>query len=85
MESQVIAVTKQGCPACEQSKPAIQKAEKRVKKVRFKGLDVDTHPDLVDKYNVQAYPEFVYTNRQGKLHKMPWTGVPTPLRNPAFG
>lgn len=78
MYSQVLAVTKQGCPACEETKPGIQKAKKMIKKVRFKDVDVDTHPDIAATYGVTAFPEFVYTNRQGTVHKMPWKGVPTP-------
>jgi len=78
MQSQVIAVTKQGCPACEETKPHIQNAKKRLKKVRFADVDVDTHPDVAKKYNVTAYPEFVYTNRKGNVHKMPWKGIPDP-------
>lgn len=79
MESQVIAVTKAGCPACEETKPQIRRAEKKVKKkVRFEGVDVDTNPDIVKTYDIKAFPEFVYTNRHGIVHKMPWQGVPTP-------
>lgn len=78
MQSQVIAVTKQGCPACEETKPQIQQAKKLTKKVRFANVDVDHHPDIAKKYNVTAYPEFVYTNRRGNVHKMPWKGVPKP-------
>ena len=78
MESQVIAVTKQGCPACEETKPHILRAKKKIKHVRFQGVDVDTNPDVVDALGIQAFPEFVYTNRQGTIHKMPWKGVPTP-------
>jgi len=78
MESQVIAVTKPGCPACEETKPHIARAKKTVKRVRFTDVNVDNEPEIVDALNVQAFPEFVYTNRQGKIHKMPWDGIPTP-------
>lgn len=79
-KSMVMAVTKPGCPACEQTKPSILKASKNVqqKRVRFQEVNADTQPQIVNQLNVQAFPEFIYKNRQGQVHKMPWTGIPTP-------
>lgn len=72
--SQVIAVVKPGCPACEQTKPAIAKAKK---KVRFAEINVDEHPSAVEQYDVDAFPALLYKNSEGKVHHMPWKGVPT--------
>jgi thiol-disulfide isomerase/thioredoxin len=79
MESQVIAVVKPGCPACEESKPGIQRAKKQVtqKKVRFQEVNYDQHPEIAEQLNVQQFPELVYTNRNGHMHTMPWNGIPT--------
>lgn len=77
-ESQVIAVTKPGCPACEQTKSSIRRAQNTLKKqVRFQEINADTNDSLVDQYDVQAYPEFVYQNKHGDVHKMPWSGIPS--------
>lgn len=76
--SQFIAVTKPGCPACEEAKPEIVKAKSTIKKkVTFAHIDADVHPSALEKYEVQAFPDFVYKNAQGKVHHMPWNGMPT--------
>jgi thiol-disulfide isomerase/thioredoxin len=76
MKSHVLAVTKPGCPACEETKPVLGKLKKAVKQVRFAEVNVDSHPSVMEKYNVEAFPDFVYTNRHGKKYHMPWKGVP---------
>lgn len=73
MKSQVLVVTKPGCPACEETKPVIKKIKK---KVSFAEINADSHPSVVEKLGVQAFPDFVYTNRTGKVFHMPWNGVP---------
>lgn len=77
MESQVIAVVKPGCPACESSKAGIRGAQKNVKKVRFQEVNYDQNPDIAEQLQVEQFPELVYTNRNGNIHKMPWNGIPT--------
>ena len=77
-KSQVLAVTKPGCPACEQTKPAISKAKSKVvKKVRFAEVDAERHPSAVQDLGVRAFPDFVYKNKEGVVHHMPWSGVPS--------
>lgn len=77
-KSQLIAVTQEGCPACKKLKPALKKAESvlKKKKVRFAEIDAAENPTLVEKLDVQAFPEIIYKNKTGKIQKMPWGGVP---------
>jgi thiol-disulfide isomerase/thioredoxin len=75
--SQFIAVTKPGCPACEETKPHLAKAKSAIKKqVRFAHVNADDHPSVVEQYEVGAFPDFVYKNAQGQVHHMPWDGIP---------
>jgi len=76
IQSQVMAVVKPGCPACEQTKPHL-KPLKKLKTVRFQEVNADTQPDLVDTLEVTAFPEVVYKDRHGQVFKMPWNGIPT--------
>jgi hypothetical protein len=78
MKSHVMAVVKPGCPACEDSKPAIAKARKMSKKP-FTEINADEHPSMVDNLGVQAFPDFVYKNSKGAVHHMPYpaSGPPT--------
>lgn len=77
-KSQIIAVTKKGCPACEKTKPALKKVKSVLekKKVRFAEIDAATNESLMDKLDIQALPEILYKNKAGKIHKMPWGGIP---------
>jgi thiol-disulfide isomerase/thioredoxin len=75
--SQFIAVTKPGCPACEETKPHLAKAESKIKKkVRFAHVNADEHPSVMEKYEIDAFPDFLYKNSRGQVHHMPWAGIP---------
>ena len=74
MKSELIAVTKRGCPACEHTKPNIKKAQKFVP---IQEIDADSRPDVVREWGTQAYPDIAYRAPDGTIHHMPWTGVPT--------
>ena len=76
IQSQVMAVVKPGCPACEQTKPHLAPL-KKLKRVRFAQIDVDKKPEIVDELHITAFPEVVYKDRRGRVYKMPWNGVPT--------
>lgn len=76
-KSELVAVVKPGCPACEETKPALVRAKPIIKKkVRFAEIDVDKDPEAVERYQIQEFPAFVYTNSSGTRHYMPWQGVP---------
>ena len=75
--SQFIAVTKPGCPACEETKPHLAKAKSAIKKhVGFAHVNADDHPSVVERYDVGAFPDFLYKNARGQVHHMPWDGIP---------
>jgi hypothetical protein len=74
MKSELIAVTKRGCPACEHTKPNIKKAQKHV---AIREIDADSRPDVVRDLGTQAFPDIVYRGADGTVRRMPWTGVPT--------
>lgn len=76
IQSQVMAVVKPGCPACEQTKPHLAPL-KKMKQVRFAQIDVDKKPEIVDELHITAFPEVVYKDRRGQVFKMPWDGIPT--------
>jgi thiol-disulfide isomerase/thioredoxin len=76
IQSQVMAVVKPGCPACEQTKPHL-KPLRGMKQVKFQEINADTQPDVVETLQVTAFPEVVYKDRHGKIFKMPWNGIPT--------
>jgi len=76
IQSQVMAVVKPGCPACEETKPHLKQL-KQLKRVRFKEVNVEEHPDVVDRLHVTGFPEVVYQDRHGQIYKMPWNGIPT--------
>jgi thiol-disulfide isomerase/thioredoxin len=79
-KSQMMVVTKPGCPACENTKPALKKAKSALtkKKVRFAEINADENQTLVEQLGVQAFPEIIYKKASGKIQKMPWHGVPGP-------
>jgi thiol-disulfide isomerase/thioredoxin len=78
VKSQLLAVTKPGCPACEETKPVLGKLKKKVSfaKVSFAEVNADSHPSAVRAYGVEAFPDFIYENRNGKVFHMPWKGIP---------
>ena len=81
MKSQVMAIVKPGCPACENAKPELKKLKKATP-LPFEQIDADEHPSVVDDLGIEAFPDFVYKNSKGAILHMPWPtqGAPTASR-----
>ena len=73
MKSELVVVTKRGCPACEHTKPVLKKLQKQLP---HREIDADARPDVVQALGTKAFPDIAYIAKDGVVHRMPWNGVP---------
>lgn len=56
------------CGPCKRQKPIFEQAVKKYgEKIDMQTIDVDEHPELARKYNVDAVPTFIFIDAYGKI------------------
>lgn len=64
------------CPHCKAMKPRYDKVSSEYANVDCYRIEMEEHPQLADLFDIEAFPAFIFINKDGKMKK--WVGeLPT--------
>ena len=73
-DKEIIYFYKPGCFYCNEFEPIWNKFTNKNKHIRMRKINGDTHPSMIDKFNVISYPSiYIVTNNKYQLFKKPRT------------
>lgn len=68
---EMIVVFAHWCPTCNMMLPIVEEiAADYVKKVKTTWIDVDQHPEVIEKYEIQIVPTYILLHGQKEVARM---------------
>lgn len=63
----LIDISATWCMPCQMIAPTVHELEKQYEgEINFEYIDFDEHPDIKEKYNIEAVPTFIFLNAAGE-------------------
>lgn len=63
----LIDISATWCMPCQMIAPTVHELEKQYEgKINFEFVDFDEHPEIKEKYNIEAVPTFIFLNASGE-------------------
>lgn len=60
------------CPHCKEMNPRFDDYSKKTKNVDCYRVELEQHPDIADLFDIEAFPAFIFINKDGHITK--WVG-----------